>query len=410
MTQTITQQFVNKSFYFLLLFTLIFGVLFYDALPIGFTDEICAVLACALYGFHIYNTPDWSVNKFFLTTIGVFLFYLSYSLFIGVTSRSAVITDFIIQIKPYLAFFAIYGIAPKLDKGQKTMIKQLCILFSLYLLGIGLTSIVYFDIIEILIKHPSRLATAASILALLYLYCSDYSKRDKLIFVLLLSAGLLSTRSKFFGFFVICVFVVYYVDNKFRLEFNMKNTLLFLLAFTLLLYVAQDKIYLYFVQGGFGDGKGEEDLYARMALYYFSLYVFQDYFPLGSGFATYATYASGETYSPIYEKYGMAGMHGLTEAKPEFIADTYYPALAQFGVVGAFLFFAFWIFLTKRSMSYFIQTNHTKNFTISMLIIAFFLIECTSDATITHNRGLFMMMLLGLVFSEIKFKKGVCLR
>ena len=45
-----------------------------------------------------------------------------------------------------------------------------------------------------------------------------------------------------------------------------------------------------------------------------------------------------------------------------------------------------------------------QQFVIAILIIGFFLIECTSDATITHNRGLFMMMLLALVLKDLKKK------
>ena len=94
-------------------------------------------------------------------------------------------------------------------------------------------------------------------------------------------------------------------------------------------------------------------------------------------------------------------MHGLTQSDPKFLADTYYPALAQFGIVGVVLFFSFWIVLTKKVCRLFGNEN-TKNFTISLLIIFFFLIECTSDATITHNRGLCMMMLLALSLTEMK--------
>ena len=87
-----------------------------------------------------------------------------------------------------------------------------------------------------------------------------------------------------------------------------------------------------------------------MALYYFSVRIFRDYIPFGSGFASYGTYASGEYYSPIYAKYSMKHMHGLNEADPNFIADTYYPALAQFGLVGLFLFFLFWYYLTHKAI------------------------------------------------------------
>ncbi|MCS2919566.1 hypothetical protein NXW71_18210 [Parabacteroides merdae] len=41
---------------------------------------------------------------------------------------------------------------------------------------------------------------------------------------------------------------------------------------------------------------------------------------------------------------------------------------------------------------------------IVLLLICFFGIEGTSDSTITTHRGLFMMMMIGLMLSEMKNK------
>ena len=72
-----------------------------------------------------------------------------------------------------------------------------------------------------------------------------------------------------------------------------------------------------------------------------SIEILADYFPFGSGFATYGTFASGVHYSDIYAQYGMDNIYGLTKSYYSFVADTYYPSLAQFGVVGVCLFFLF---------------------------------------------------------------------
>jgi len=65
------------------------------------------------------------------------------------------------------------------------------------------------------------------------------------------------------------------------------------------------------------------------------------------------------------------------------------------------LFFLFWISLTARAIKGY-RKGFEKEATIAIMIIIFFIIECTSDATITHNRGMFIMMVLGLVFSDMK--------
>ena len=397
------QKFIDNTFYLLFLFTIVFGVIFYDTTKyFSFVDELCALGLCLLYGYYVFHTPNWSFNKMFLITIGVFIFYLIYSFYIHSNSKAAIISDFIIQFKPYIAFFTVYAFAPRFSEQMKRNIRLLAGVFSIYLLIIGIAGLFNHSILKIMLGHESRLATAATIMALTYLFCSNYTMKDKIVFLLILSISLFSGRSKAYGFFVLATFLVLYLNSSFRLKLNFKNSMLLTVALVLTTIVAWDKINLYFIQGGFGGGRAVDDLYARMALYYFSTNVFADYFPFGSGFATYATFASGEYYSHIYNDYGMNIMHGLTASDPKFIADTYYPALAQFGVVGAALFFLFWGTIALKASRMLREKINLKYFAITILIILFFLIECTSDSTITHNRGLFVMMLLGLSLKHMK--------
>ena len=402
----IQQDFINKQFFNLTLFTLIFGVMFYDiinTLGFSYVDEICAVLLFLLFGYKVYHSKTWEFNKTFLFVMFVFIFYLFYSFAINSNTKGAIITDFIIQLKPYLAFFCVYAIHPKLTDNQRKIIREVVILCSLYIFAIGVIGLIEYEVIYFTFFHPSRLATASSILALLYLYCGDYSKIDKIAFIIILSLGILSGRSKHFGFFALCLLMILYFNKSFEMKLNVKNSVFLLIAIFFTVFVAWDKIEFYFITGGFGGQRETKDLYARMALYFFSTKIFMDYIPFGSGFASYATFASGEYYSPIYVKYGMEGMHGLTKASPDFIADTYYPALAQFGFAGAALFFLFWINLAVKAIKAY-SKNCKKESILALMIVMFFLIECTSDSTITHNRGMFIMMLLGLIIRDIKNK------
>ena len=95
-----------------------------------------------------------------------------------------------------MAFFTVYAFKPVLNKQMKKNLQLLSIIFSIYLLGIGITSLFSLDILHTLLTHQSRLATAATITALLYLYCSEYTLKDKIIFLLLLAVGLLSADQK----------------------------------------------------------------------------------------------------------------------------------------------------------------------------------------------------------------------
>ncbi len=53
-----------------------------------------------------------------------------------------------------------------------------------------------------------------------------------------------------------------------------------------------------------------------------------------------------------------------------------------------------------KSLKYY-RVAH-KEALMVMMIVIFFVIESIADATITSNRGVFVMMLLGLLFSDFR--------
>ena len=400
------QEFINKNFYRLLMFTLIFGVMFYDTIGFDYTDELCSLFLFMLFLKYVFSTSKWEMNRLFLITTAVFFFYLCYSLYIGSNVRSAILTDFVVQYKPYLGFFCVYAIKPEIPDRYRKFVCEICLLLGVYLALVGIGCLISYDSLIYSFKHPSRLATAVSIVALLYLYCSDYTLKDKLVFILLMVIGLCSGRSKFYGFFIICVSMACFLKPTFKLKLTVKNILLLMLVASFVLFFTYQKINLYFLGNGDYLAANEEvkDAIARAALYFHVPEILKDYFPFGSGFASYATYASGVYYSPLYAKYGMEEVFGLSKDYFSFVADTYYPALAQFGYVGICLFFVFWGYWALKAVKDYKFAY--KQSLIILMIVMFFMIECTTDTTITHNRGLFMMMLLGILCYNKLYKQN----
>jgi hypothetical protein len=73
-------------------------------------------------------------------------------------------------------------------------------------------------------------------------------------------------------------------------------------------------------------------------LYRASFQIAADYFPFGSGLATFGGWISAIFYSPIYSKYGLESISGL-EQGGTFITDTFWPyIIGQFGILGFFLY------------------------------------------------------------------------
>lgn len=73
----------------------------------------------------------------------------------------------------------------------------------------------------------------------------------------------------------------------------------------------------------------------RMALYVGSLAVARDFFPLGAGLGRFGSYMSEAHYSPLYDRYGLDVVFGLSPDQPEAISDTFWPmALGELGPLG----------------------------------------------------------------------------
>jgi hypothetical protein len=401
------QEFINKQFYNLFLITLLFGVILYNPIGIESVDELCASLLLILFLYSVFKSSNWAFNKMFLFALFVFLFYVFYSIYIGSNTKRGILTDLIIQMKPYLAFFATYHLKPAFDYKQKKLLKDITIILWLCLLPIGLAGFYNEHLISLIMKHTTYYAAAIVSLSLVYLFCSDYTLKDKIIFLLMLSIAVSSGRSKIYGFVALAAVIVLYFGNISNVKFSLKNILILLGTIFLIVFVAWEKVELYFVQNLVDSGSedNQRDLLARFVLYATSIDIFKDYFPFGSGLASFATHASGAYYSDIYVQYGIEKVWGISKTEWDFIADTYYPSLAQFGIVGVFLYFLFWFHIIRKTFLYFLKSKIAKYFVISLLITGYILIENIADASFTSNRGFFMMMLLGLIMSELQLKE-----
>ena len=122
--------------------------------------------------------------------------------------------------------------------------------------------------------------------------------------------------------------------------------------------------------------------------------IFRDYFPFGSGFGTFATEASRVYYSSMYGKYGLWGIWGLKEGEASFAADTFYPSIAQFGIVGLFIFISFW---RKRFLDF--SSESLERYKIGLFVAIALLGDAIADSTYVSNRGVMMWIILSLLVS-----------
>lgn len=393
---------LSDNILFLFLFMLIFGILLYGFIGFDYTDELCALGLFSIFGIYLFTTPHWSFNKSFLFTIGIFIFYICYSFYIRSNTQIAILADATVQIKPYLAFFCIYSMMPQLNDRQKKLLQSVCLLCWIILIPIGIAGAINEQTLRMTMGHPAYFAAAVTCLSLTYLYCSKFSINEKIIFIVMLALGILSGRSKFYGFFTFSFFVIFYFSAIKQFKLNLKNGIILTLMIIVMLFVAWKKIDLYFYHAMTSVDESEKDMIARYVLYATFPQILTDYFPFGSGFASFGTFYSGAYYSNIYVEYGIDNVWGMTKNHYNFVADTFYPSLAQFGIIGILLYLFFWIYILKKAIQYNKKVQNKKYISIALMIIGFFAIEGTTDSTFTTHRGFYVLMLLGLILSNLK--------
>ena len=346
----------------------------------GFFDEFLVVLILA----YAINRRDFILSREVKFCIGIFIFYLIYSLAMAVNVKEATIRDFLICSKPFVCFYVAqyYG----MDFSEKAVDRCRRIV---KMMGVCLWIMAPF--ISQLYYNTTFYYPACAYTGMLYILLSKFTKKDWIIATLILAPGLLSIRAKFFAEFVIWLFLVFFL--KHRLKFNFS----FIIAGCVLCYIIfrinYEKIMMYTVNGIDGGA-------ARTYMYITSLKVFEDYFPLGPGFGTFGTDSAAKYYSPLNYHYDLNNIWGLNpdddSAGTSFYSDTFYPILAQFGIVGVILFVAF---LKKRWNN----INSLVNFElykISIFLFLFLIIQCIAGNYFTSSDSLPVMLILGFLLSQ----------
>lgn len=382
--------------YFYLCVCVIFGIYLYET-NIPFIKYVDEALAYGLFFYYIANSRYKSREfKFFCFIV---TFYIIYSLCVGITNIQAILMDVIIQTKPFIVFYCATTLNLQLSGKGKLYTKRIVLVLSL--LTIALTAADYNFVMNDLFGHPSRYGTFFTVAGFIYYYCSDRSRKAVRNTVILWACMLACMKIKSVGFFVIAFFLTANIKNMMKsLRLNLKTFIFILLGVALMMTFAWDRFQTFYIENGIGADTVEE-MYARPALYYTAWEIIKDYFPFGSGFATFASYASGVYYSRLYYDYGISDVWGLRPDGFNFVSDTYFPTLAQFGIVGVCLFA--W-FMLRRGKSYwrlYKNNGDTKQMMLmKFLILIYFIIESTSDSTLIQNRGVVMMLVLALYQNE----------
>ena len=89
-----------------------------------------------------------------------------------------------------------------------------------------------------------------------------------------------------------------------------------------------------------------------------------------------------------------------------FLCDTFFPSLAQFGVVGVGLFVCFWWRRLKEFNSCY-SLDNVYIYKCLFLIFGYFMIESVADTSYVQNRGLFMFLTMAIFMNELRARQSI---
>ena len=197
---------------------------------------------------------------------------------------------------------------------------------------------------------------------------------------------MLAPKFKFMGEVVCFVGFVFFLRGK--LQFKSPKTMLALVVLlAVTLYVTWEKFDIYYV-----SGLNSNELARPMSYRIAFTEIIWDYFPFGPGMGTWGCAAAADYYSPLLYKYHMSRVWGCDPTNPMFVADAFYPTLAQLGVVGIILFCIFW----RRRLIAMNEIEDMRYYRVAWITFFCLLIEQTADTSFLSGKGMGFCMLLAL--------------
>lgn len=344
-----------------------------------YIDELTVLLLFVIG----YKSLKFKNSKEFYVTLGILGFYLLYSLLFGQNIYKAAIFDFILFLKPFISFFIPLLIPFQITDEQRKIFK------NIYLLC-GVFCTLQLPYINDIYSNTTAYYQCCIFCAISYLMFSKFSRKDWLLALLFLTPGLASIRAKYFTEYIFIIFVIFFMKTRIRI--NLKWLILICIIAGVSIYVSWYKFNLYFISG-------LEEEVARSTFYALTPRIISDYFPMGPGFGTFNTEAAAQFYSPLYTEYEIDHIWGLRKmdyrTNLDFLHDTFYPALAQFGMLGYIFYIWFWMRRLKEA--FFLKWDAYKLFIIIFFIM---IIQNLADNSFTGPVGVPYMMILGVILSK----------
>lgn len=213
----------------------------------------------------------------------------------------------------------------------------------------------------------------------IYYYRNSIIKRFFLLITILVMISTL--RSRAFAYAAIYMIGYYIFLSHKQYRFKLWH-LLVLALFAFVVGYSSLRFYLI-----------DNEAQSRAVLLRYGFKTARDYFPLGSGYATYGTFQALNARSPLHSMYGFSGYYGLGRINTSYLMDNYWPAImGETGFVGAAIMLAIIIMMTQMIVYSFAN----ERILLFALIFLWTTVCINSVATASFITSGAAMLILGL--------------
>lgn len=347
--------------------------------PFSYYDEILAVSSLLSLFFSMAMRKSRFTREmkialcllFAIVVIGLFGNFLS-----GIVSDTFfILVDILACSKFFIIYFALKSILGNTSYFVSYMARESKVLLVLMLaclvinqfVDIGMTYEMRYGLkaFQFVFIHPTHMVTL-SLACMAFIY-SDASNGWKKYIGIALVLMAMSLRSRWVALALVIVLIIIFVKKgSTRAPFvviGVGSVSAFL--------VGQAQMSVYY-------GSASES--ARGHLMTTALSVFQNFFPLGAGFASFGSGVTKTIYSPLYYQYGLQNVYGLAPNNPSYLTDAFWPVvLAQFGFLGLII----WLLLLIMLVVDFYRLGIASGMLVlSLTMIAAILISTTASGSI----------------------------
>lgn len=369
-------------------------------------EMVCWGMAVMAIADCIFN-HRWKAYRLLWIILAILTLYAVISIFFrDYNTTRYILLDYIMFIKPFLPLCIFIGMNIHVTPTERTVLKwvalwNVALAFVCVLLGTQLAQ-------NLIVGHILTQGVGCMTSVLIYIWCASQenegrlTRRDFAIVIISLIIGLYCQRSKYYGEFIIILFLLFIYKPGFFSRISLRNIIIASGVAVLILIAIWKKFAYYYINPDFSSDYMGENI-ARISLLYGMVMILTQYPVFGAGLASFGTLPSAWNYSDLYYELNLNLVWGLSPSKFDFVADNFIAALGgQFGFIGIVLFISFLVYLYRcltplRKIDY---PLHRYAFIVGVMVIVNIVIENTSGNLLFIPGGISQLCLLGLTISQ----------